>query len=54
MKDWIRGSDDIQTVKLVQVIPVRVLGDWDNSKRQPVYEVYNADDISEAFQKFLV
>ena len=53
MKYWVRGSEDIQTVKLIQIIPVPVIGDWDNSKRQPVYELTNSDEISEAFNKFL-
>ena len=44
-RNWIRGkSDDVQSVQLVQVIPVDVVGEWNfKNERQPVFSIENVD-----------
>ena len=53
-RKWTRGkSDDIQVVNLIQVLPIKVVGDWNFSERQPVFVIENADEICDAFKKYL-
>ena len=52
---WIRGkADDVQSVNLVQVIPVSVVGDWNfGNERQPVFVLDNSKDIKLSFDKYI-
>lgn len=49
---WQRPSqDDTQDVRLSQVIPCPVEGDWDFSLRAPQFIVHNSNTISEKFEE---
>ena len=52
---WIRGKDeDVQTVNLVQVVPVDVVGDWDlRNDRCPVFIVRNERAIEMIYKEYL-
>ena len=50
---WIRPEkDDIQPVQRIQILPVDVDGEWDYSKRQPVYHIHNVQDIESTFSDY--
>ena len=41
-EEWVRTNvDDVQTVNLVQVLPVEIQGKWDFGRRQSVFHVVN-------------
>ena len=50
---WIRGqSDDIQVADLTQVLPIKVIGDWDFGECQTTFVIQNEDEISDIFKQY--
>ena len=49
-EEWVRTNvDDVQTVNLVQVLPVEIQGKWEFRRRQSVFHVLNIQEINDAF-----
>ena len=54
-RSWIRRKEeDVQPVNLVQVVPAKVVGDWDlRNDRCPVFIVKNEKAIVSVFNDYL-
>ena len=48
---WMTRSDDIQDVKLMQVVSCPIDGEWDLNRRKPLYVVKNSDVVSDIYEK---
>lgn len=47
------GKDDIQDTEEIQIVPVKVMGEWDFMGDEPVFNVLNDSEIQEGFEKVL-
>ena len=51
-RKWIRPRlDDIQDVKEQQILPCKVMGEWDFSFRTAVFIIQNAPEIQARFDE---
>ena len=49
---WTRPrSDDIQDVKLMEIVPCPIDGEWDLNRGKPLYVVKNSDAVSDNYEK---
>ena len=48
---WCRptGRDDIQDTEEIQILPIKVVGEWDFSEDKPVFLLDNVADIQNSF-----
>ena len=45
------GPDDIQCAMVQQILPIKVLGEWNFSGRKPIYVLENAQEIQTLFRE---
>ena len=46
--------DDVQDVKLGQIVPVPIIGEWKFHRRMTVFVVTNGDEIEGKFTEYFI